>query len=230
MFKSFCITVRPKNGLSDDLLEALIKRVKKYDYGFICTEKEEECKHAHIQIWLNEAVPKGTIATAFQRIQSKSDPDWSEASNKVLRQGIKIAYNDWYLDYCELNELKIDEDISRILYSNPPCITLNYYASEVEQEKILARSNSSNKYYYTLKERFIQDNWILKYPGDTYTVAEFVCNEMFVKDRIPIIKDPKQRRWLCICLLKYIEKDFIPDDLFSDKELQLHLERLKLNK
>lgn len=230
MYKSFCITVRPGNGLKDDLLEALTKKVKKYDYGFICTEKKDEKKHAHIQIWLNKETTKGVISTSFQRIQSKLDPNWNEASNRVLKKGVKIAYSDWYLDYCELNDNKIDIEKSNVIYNSPPDNTLDYYADEDEQAEVLAKAKSANKQYYSLKEKFINDGWELKYPHDAVTVGEFIYTEMFVKDTIPIIKDPKQRRWLVDCLLKYIEKDSVPTDIFSDKEMEIHFEQMKLNK
>lgn len=230
MFRSFCITIRPKNGLSDKLLEALIKKVKKYSFGFICTEKEDEERHAHIQIWLDKKTTKGVISTDFQRTQSKLDPDWSEDANRVFRKGIDIAYSDWYLDYCIMNGDKIDTEASNIVFENIPSNTLEYYPSEDDQKKALAKSKSANKQYFSLKEKFINDGWELQYKGDMHTVGTFIYTEMFKNDTIPIIKDPKQRRWLVNCLLKYIEQDTVPLDIFSKNETELHFEQMKLNK
>jgi hypothetical protein len=70
---------------------------------------------------------------------------------RVLRNGIKIAYSDWYLDYCELNENKTDEEASLVCYMSPPENTLDFYASEEVQKALLDKCNSANKQFFTLK-------------------------------------------------------------------------------
>ena len=49
---SFCITVRPKNGLHNEYDEAVMKYIKKQNYGAYVHEMEDEARHLHAQIWL----------------------------------------------------------------------------------------------------------------------------------------------------------------------------------
>ena len=237
MYKSYCVTIRPKNGLDDKLLLALIKKTKKYDFGFVCTEKEGEAKHAHIQIWLEHACAKGTISTAFQRIQAKVDPDWNDAANRVMKSGVKIAYSDWYLDYCEMNDNKVDEEASNIEYYNPPPNTLDYYASEEDQNKILLKAKSSNKLFYELREKFEASDFKQRWYKDQLRIGEFVCHLMYIKDELPIIKDPKQMRYFIKALTKYINKDGSAQEFMSEEEIKINdmkekynIEQMKVNK
>ena len=55
-YKSFAITVRPRNGISDETIEELIKWITKKDYGIVVIEMEDEARHLHAQIWLDEEV------------------------------------------------------------------------------------------------------------------------------------------------------------------------------
>jgi hypothetical protein len=60
---------------------------------------EGESRHLHAQIFTNDPKRRSDICRRLERIQAKHDPDWSTASKRVLFSGIKVAYNDKYLDY-----------------------------------------------------------------------------------------------------------------------------------
>ena len=77
---SFCITVRPKNGLHNEYDEAVMKYIKKQNYGAYVHEMEDEARHLHAQIWLTpqrENHDINSIRKALFRIGQKFDPDWS---------------------------------------------------------------------------------------------------------------------------------------------------------
>ena len=98
MFRCFCITVRPKNGLHGEYAAAIEKYIRKQSYYVYNYEKEHEARHIHAQIWFEEACRKTNIQTALKRIAEKRDPDWSPASRKVLVSGVKIGYSDAFFE------------------------------------------------------------------------------------------------------------------------------------
>lgn len=234
MYKSFAITIRPKNGIpaGGTLQNQLLKKLQKYDYCDMWMEKEDEARHMHCQIWVNNPVAIGTIKTAMVRIQEKHDPDWSEQSKKVLREGIKIAYNDWIDNYVSDNHLKEDE-ISENLFHRVPPITADYYASEEEQQKIIDSSKSANKTYFRLKQelmdleeyKYFKDRieklsfGFKKYsPAIWLDVGGYLSFKMYNNDTYPIIKCPKLMNQTIKALARYICKDCEVAEFFSAHE------------
>lgn len=100
-FKAFALTIRPRGGIpkDGDLQKALEKWLYKFSYQLFSYEMEGKDRHLHAQIFSDDPKRRSDICKMLERIQAKHDPDWSPASKKVLQQGIKIAYNDKYLDY-----------------------------------------------------------------------------------------------------------------------------------
>lgn len=100
-FHSFALTIRPRGGIPKDgaLQKALEKWLYKWDYQLFAYEMEGESRHLHAQIFSDDPKRRSDICTMLKRIQEKHDPDWSKASKTVLFNGIKVAYNDKFLDY-----------------------------------------------------------------------------------------------------------------------------------
>lgn len=247
MYKSFAITMRPKNGISagGTLENELVKKLKKYDFCSIFMEKENEARHMHAQIWLNKPQAIGTIKTAMVRIQEKHDNDWDEASKKVLRSGIKIAYSDWILDYCQENDLK--EDDSNCLFHRVPPMTSEFYATEEEQQKIIDSSKSVNKTYFRLKQELMDNeeyNYFkvkiekLSYGFKKYSpaiwriVGGYLSFKMYNDDTYPIIKCPKLMNQTIKALSRYICKDVDVSEFFTEHDellIDKCIENLKEN-
>ena len=100
-FQSFALTIRPRGGILKDgpLQKALETWLENWDYQLYAYEMEGESRHLHAQIFTNDPKRRSDICRRLERIQAKHDPDWSLASKRVLFSGIKVAYNDKYLDY-----------------------------------------------------------------------------------------------------------------------------------
>lgn len=233
MYKSFAITVRPRNGIpvGSPLQNQLVNKLKKYEYCSIYMEMENEARHMHCQIWLDKPVAIGTIKTAMVRIQEKYDPDWCEASKKCLRGGIKIAYSDWILDYCEDNDLKADDP--NCLFHRVPPVTSEYYATEEEQQKIIDSSKSRNQTYFRLKHELMEDVkykyfkdrieklsfGFKKYSAAIWQdVGGYLSFKMYNDDTYPIIKCPKLMNQTIKALARYICKDCEVSEFFSAHE------------
>ena len=241
MYKSFAITVRPKNGIKEEgqLETQLINKLKKYDYCSIYAEMENEARHIHCQIWLNKPCAIGTIKTAMVRIQERYDPDWGESAKKVLRGGIKIAYSDWILDYCEENDLK--EDDPNCLFHRVPPVTSEFYATEEEQQKIIDSSKSANKTYFKLRQELLENdtyeyfrpskNMMKSQPACWKIIGDYLSFRMYVEDTYPIIKCPKLMNQFIKAFTKYVTKDGTCTEFLTehDYKLILHSEE-NLNK
>lgn len=200
-FKSFCITVRPRNGLHGEYAEAVEKYVRKQKWFVYNYEKEAEARHIHAQIFFEEAVRKSNIQTALKRIAEKHDKDWSASSRKVLVSGVKIAYNDNFMDNYITKE---NETIPMDQY-NPPPNTEEFYPSEAEQNAAIAAANAADSLMHSLKCKFEE-----KYPDyqqhqkSLKDIGLFIYELMFVDKEHPVIADDRRRKQLVKALTHYI--------------------------
>lgn len=191
-YRSYCLTIRPRGGITDDTLKRVITWVEKQSYGFLVVEMESEARHAHAQVWLLEPRTRGAICTSLVRICEETISDWDAAQKKVLRNGVKIAYSDWYLDYLADNDDK--EDSPDIRVENPPVITNEFYPTEEEQLSQVRRRSAADQRYFELNEKLI--DWLRRREHDSitlYTVADFINDAQFGEKTIPVLKDRQTR-------------------------------------
>lgn len=199
-FKSYCITVRPKNGLHGEYASAVEKYIKKQAYYVYNYEKEDEARHIHAQIFFEEAVRKSNIQTALKRIAEKHDNDWSPASRKVLVSGVKIAYNDNFMD----NYITKDGEVQMDNY-NPPPNTDEYYPSEAEQTAAKQAVNAVDSQLHKLKVMWELENPdYIEHQKTLKDIGLFIYKSMFDDKVIPVIQDDRRRKQLVKALTHYI--------------------------
>lgn len=196
---SFSITVRPRLGLHNEYDEAVIKYITKHQYHAYVHEMEHEARHIHAQIWIPKS-NQDNIRKALFRIGEKFDPTWDPASKKLLSGGVRIAYND---DFVEKYMAKENKPIM-----NLPDNTSDYYPSKEEQAKAMAKAKRcADPYFNHLKEL-----WFEQFPGYNeiepeillYDIAMFYYDQMFRYKNIAVIRDARQRKANAKCLLHYI--------------------------
>lgn len=202
-YSSYCITFRPKNGLSHGTQEALDKWLKKQDYYFAVTEMCDDAKHLHGQIWLKTPRARGEVCTAIQRIGQRTVDDWDDAHVKVMRSGIKIAYSDWYIDY--LQECDKKNEAPNIICSNVPDNTLDFYPTEEEQEEVREQHNAVDKKYFKL-ERLYLDRHSDDHIVTLKSVQAFMANAMYCERIICVIEDSRRLQHTCKALFNYLNK------------------------
>ena len=225
-YKSWGFTVRPKNGVEKDskLENAILTWCKKQDFHFLCAEGEEECRHLHGQIWLDNPREKGEVQKALQRIYERIiEP--SPAEIKVLRSGVKIAYSK---DFVENYLSKEDSWISL----DPPCDEEKYYPSKEEQEKVKNSANAVDKKYHRYSEMFKETykeykNIFGELKRKT-TIAKWLGNQMFKEKTIPVIADKKHRTQLLECLKAYIWEESQISMWITEKDYQTYQELSEL--
>ena len=143
MYKSYAFTLRARNGIPENSTteQKAIKLVEKYN-GFLVAEMEQEARHLHGQLFFPNGKRKYDLAKVLINIQECKDP----AEVRVLKQGIKIAYNDdFYTDYTNKPDsiMLIDKFIEN---------SEEYYPSEDEQQKVRNRARAVDAKYHHLKE------------------------------------------------------------------------------
>ena len=220
MYKSYAITIRPKNGLSRKTEEEVVKFLKKQHHAFAVLEGEDEARHLHGQIWFEKPKVKGDINKSLERICERTIDDWTPAQKVVLRGGTKIAYNDDFVEtYCQ------KENDPRIIYNSPPDGG-DYYPSVEEQEKVKSSANAVDKRYHRLSEKFKE--WLpewedYKYPSATRKerVANFLIDAMFKSKTEMVIADKKARLQLCDCLTSYIYSVGTLDMFLNAEDIKL---------
>lgn len=230
-FRSWCLTIRPLHGIADQTVEALQKWLNGLEYAVAVLEMDGESRHMHAQIWSHSGKRKGDVAKALQRICERTIKDWSDAQKKVLRDGIKVGYTDWYLDYLTENDAKDDPNI---LIYKPPDLTMDFYPTEEEQEQVKNLANAVDPRFTQMEQRF--HDW---YPHDLEEhsitiqhVAQFIMNEMFNARNMRVIVQKKDRIALVKSLFLFITKsDDISECLPADSEeknLIKNLEKINL--
>lgn len=111
-FKTFAITFRPRNGVTDYHVEKCMKWVRKHSlYYHVITEKSGSAKHIHAAVFLHKEKTKSNVCVMWCGLFSDLDPE----EKTVLRRGVKILYNyDWINSYLD----KDDETV--VVSSNLP--------------------------------------------------------------------------------------------------------------
>jgi len=199
--KSFALTIRPRDGITDKTVASFKKWLGKQDYSVSVLEMQNEARHLHAQLWYKEPKHRGDICKQVHRICERTIENFDTAQLKVLRQGIKIAYSDWYLDYLTDNENKTDNAL--ILTNNPPEKSLDYYPTEEEQEARKNQCNAIDQRMFALEQKFLEQN------PDNHcinAVAQFLSQEMFQNRTIKCIVQQRDRTALCTTLHAYINR------------------------
>lgn len=206
MFRSFCITIRPRDGITDETVEATKKWLTKCDYAVAVLEKENNERHLHTQVWFSATKARGDICKQVQRICERTVPEWDTAQLKVLRNGVRIAYSDWYLDYLVENE---EKEPPNIVLNKPPEKTMEYYPTEEEQDEVKTIKTAIDPKMADLEIK------CLKYLGEMAiterNVARYLAYAMFEERTMKCIMQQRDRIALCRTLYAYMTKS---NDIF----------------
>lgn len=220
-FKSFGITISVKPGIikGSKLENNLLKASKTANYYQIVSEKDGCERHFHIQLWFDDKKKKGDIKRKFERILSK-EIFW-DVDHKRHAIKIKICYNDWIMNYCEENELKLNgDDLSEMLLDNLPANTEDYYPSEEEQDKIIKKANAVDQKFHHWLE--LWNVWEHKIDNPRlWDIASFLGDMMFKSKKVNVIVDDKARRQNCKCLLAYIQGNPTKNLFLSEEDIIL---------
>lgn len=128
------MTLRPRSGLTDDMVARAIKCFEKLDGAFAVTEKKGSARHLHAAMFLSTEVRKQQIVERMKVVQGDLDPD----ELRVLKSGVKVLYNsEWYGSYL----VKGDDTV--VIYDKVPDNDVEYFPSAASQLKAIGRSGNT---------------------------------------------------------------------------------------
>lgn len=207
-FNSFGITIRPRDGCDDKLINEFQTWFKKQDFIYAVTEKEGSARHIHFQFWSEEGKYISDVKKQMKRICSRNVSDWDKAQEKYA-VFVKVAYNDWYEDYLEDNPDKPEE--VNVIYESLPDSTLKYYPTEEEDERMKAASNAVDKHYFELStelEVYLLERDIVDVTK--MTIAKFLHQKQHVDKTMKVIREQKIARGLVTTLYTHYTQEFDP--------------------
>ncbi len=219
-YKSFAITIRPKNGLNGEYEEAINKFIQNHQYYAYNYEMEDQARHCHAQVFYDKPKRKSDVQKALKRIGLKHDPDWGPSAQKVSSGGVKIAYNDNFID----NYIQKDTEAEEY---NPPDDTEPYYPTEAEQEKVLNRATAKDSYFNNLKElygetKLEEDNKI----HAILAIGDWYYSQMYDVKSIAVIADPKRFKQNIMALCHYLYPGKFKDlsTILTQEQIKLYMD------
>lgn len=222
-YASYALTVRPRGGLSPATEARVVDWLLKQDYYFACVEMEDECRHLHAQIWLNVPRARGEVCTSLTRIGEATIKEWDEPQKKVMRQGVRCVYSDWYLDY--LQECEMKPEACKILCQNVPDITHKFYPTEEEQQKLKDKTNAVDKEFFELEQMY----WARNEAGSEVTrksVQAFFANAYYGERVLVAPRCSKRLGDKVKFFINYLKKDVSWQACASKAEILEDAERI----
>lgn len=237
--RSMGVTIRPSDGLTDEMVEVLLAKLKSsYQCGAKCAiEKKGHERHAHFQLWFDKPKrPSDVKSTYLDKVLKPylmSHPKW----NYIKSNGIyvTIAYScDWINTYCTENSLKTDE--VNILYENLPddYQENQYYPSQEEQDAVQAKANAVDQMMHDYEVMFY--NWFeqTQPPCQEITctlVATFLSTMAYSERKIKTMHRKLDRQNLTTTLTAYINRSCDPSHYYTPPETKetKHLRSCGLN-
>lgn len=123
-YRGWAVTVRPADGLTDEMVERAVTCFKKLDGAFAVTEKLGKDRHLHAGLFFAKAVRKQQVIERMKLVQGECSP----AELHVLKLGVKIMYSD---DFFKKYLTKGDDTV--VVYDDVPTDTDQYYPTKMEQ-------------------------------------------------------------------------------------------------
>lgn len=200
-FKSYAITIRPRNGIDEDQLPLVTDWIKKRcSHYHIVTEKEGSARHLHAAMYLLTPVKRSNMTVVLGRLGKKIGMDAEEIC--VMNRGVRILYsNDFVTNY-----LDKDDDTVVIASCLPEMGSLNSFyppkpVADVNQRKVAKHS----KYYWELEKLWYEHKRPIDEPN-TQNMRNFLFDMMYNKRLIPVIKDDKSILQVSRHLTRWVKK------------------------
>lgn len=235
MNKSYAITIRPTNGIAPKTEKQFLEWAAKQSYAWACIEEiggDVSTRHIHAQIWFESAREKGTIATAMDRLCARTAENWDKGQSYVMRQGIKHAWSNWFIDYCEKNEEKLKNGECNVIMDNVPKQPHLYYPSEEQQKRIEQRTNEVDKKFQRLEDLILEKfdkTWDPeKNPRKFITleeVAQMMAELINVDRKVHVIMDKRKRCQTVQSLWRYVNKNDSIDDYLEREHFMRYMEK-----
>lgn len=176
---TYAITHRPKNGVTEDDIETIVKWCsKKCKYYKVITEKDHDERHIHAAVFLTEPTCRSNVVKSVMRLY----PDLAPEEKMVLRQGIKVSGSAQWLDYLAKG------DSTKVIQDNLP--ERKHLEGFYEQPDLPLKVRKNLSYYGRLEKLWYEhvDPDKVQNPENC---RHFLFNMMYNKRLIDVIRDDK---------------------------------------
>lgn len=199
--KTYAVTFRPYNGVTDEQIAKLCKWCdKKYHWDSLITEKLDDKRHVHMAVYLEQPVAAGNMRNTLTRLFK----ELSEEERTVFRNGIKIMYNhDWLTNYLEKGDDTV-EIASRLPTTEGPGYLESYYPPPLEDRENKAK-RAADAYYANLEVLFYEHQ-PRHLDVNPENVRHFLYDMMYAKRLIRVIADDRKILQVSRHLSRYINK------------------------
>lgn len=204
-FRTYALTIRPQNGVTDDEITPFMKWVrKKCLYYHVITEKEGSSRHIHAALFLTNPTPRNSMCTMLKNLFK----DFTPSEKQVMLKGIKVMYNmDWIQNY-----LDKDDDTEVIGSSLPEAGHIESYFPEKPSEPTAKRRKICSAYYHEL-EKLWYEHVSPDCEKNTPNARAFLSKMMYKERCINVIRDDKAIHQTARHLVRFLGK--IDDDVWE---------------
>lgn len=197
-FKSFALTVRPLDGITDKQIESTMAFIRRRcEFYHVVSEKTGSQRHLHAGLILKDEVSRSNLLVQILRLYK----DLSSQEKTVLRSGLKIMYNGDFIH----SYLDKDDDTVVIASNLPEEAHLESYFPPKPVPVEGERARKCSIYYHELEALW----WKHTTPGmeiNTVTVRDFLFKVMYSLRVLPVIRDDKQIIQTARHLVRWLNK------------------------
>jgi len=185
-FRTYALTMRPRNGVTTNQISAVTKWIKKRcSHYHIVTEKTGAALHIHAALYLKVDVEKSNLTQVWIRLMKAQSLDSKELA--VARKGVKIMYNnDWVSTY-----LDKDDDTVVIESCLPELESLIQHYPPKPVTATAAKARKCSAYYHELEALWEKHKRPLL-EVNSENCRHFLFNMMYNERCINVIRDDKQ--------------------------------------
>jgi len=209
-FKTYAITVRPKDGITDVHLSKFCKWVKKHClYYHVVTEKTDFERHIHAGVVFHVARKRCNVLTLMKFLFR----DFTDEEKKVLLRGVKIMYNEDFIK----NYLDKNDDTVVIESCLPEAGHMEKYfpPKKIESD---GRTKKCSVYYHELERLWYEHNEP-HVEVNTINVRDFLFRMMYSLRVLPVIRDDQTIKQTAKHLTRWINKsETCPSDFLAPFE------------
>lgn len=131
MYRAWAVTIRPLDGLGDEMIDRFRTMADKLVGCYAVTEKTGVERHLHAGLFFAKGVRKSQVVERMKVVQG----EMSDAEERVMKMGVKVMYNDAFID-----EYLTKGDDTVVLVDDVPDERDEFYPSQEEQAKAMAGS------------------------------------------------------------------------------------------
>lgn len=202
-YKSYAVTVRPRDGVTPEQITKFMKWVRKMCvYYYVVTEGEGATRHIHAGLFMYKAQKRSNLCTALVR----QFPELDNEESRILKAGVRVQYDINFIE----SYLTKDEEVIEIASTLPEVGKLEgFWPPAAEQAKAKA-AKAVDKYFAKLEMLWNEHRG----PSVEVTqknVGDFLFDMMYDTRAIRCIVDPKRGKQTVTVLLNYLSRKTVCD-------------------